>query len=175
MHLLVTGTPGSGKTSLVAYARQMTDARFVDADTVPGLCEWREFATGNAVGLVDDIGIKSEDSWHKQYGWYWVEETLKQYLTAHENAVVCGSAENVTDCYELFDMVVVLRKTQQELLHNLSSPDRTNPFGKTTQQRANFMNWQEHLIHNTKRKDLIVLEGNVISETYSKVAAMLEG
>ena len=54
MSTLITGTPGSGKTTLVNYAKSQGDRRFCDADDMPGLCEWREFASGKTIGLVDE-------------------------------------------------------------------------------------------------------------------------
>ena len=38
MKVLVTGTPGSGKTTLAEYAEKSGDRRFVDADELVGLC-----------------------------------------------------------------------------------------------------------------------------------------
>src|SRR5688500_3937341 len=101
MSILVTGTPGSGKSSLVTYARNKEDGRFFDTDEISGLCEWREFKTGKSIGLVEDVGIKSEDVWHQRYGWYWRMSRLEQFLKENPNSVICGSSENVTDCYPL--------------------------------------------------------------------------
>ena len=54
MNFLLTGTPGSGKIALVNYADRLGDKRFFDTDSVVGLCEWREFETGNVLGPVEN-------------------------------------------------------------------------------------------------------------------------
>jgi hypothetical protein len=170
--ILITGTPGSGKTSLVAHAITANDSRFFDADEIPGLCEWREFDTGKVIGLVSDVVITSDDEWYKKHGWYWKVDCLQDFLATTPQAIVCGSSENIADCYKLFDRIIMLRKTEAELLSNLQSPDRLNPFGKTTKQRAGFMEWQDYLIKEAQSFQLDYIDGNSIEDTFNKVVAL---
>jgi len=167
--MLVTGTPGSGKTTLVAYSEQKGDKRFIDADEVVGLCEWREFETDKVIGLVAEVTITGGDDWYKKHGWYWVEDRLKQFLADNPNAIICGSSENIADCYRLFSKIIILRKTEAELLKNLQSPDRANPFGKTTKQRSGFMKWQDYLIKQAQSYPVCFVDGNLIEDVYQKV------
>lgn len=169
MSLLVTGTPGSGKTALVAYAGQIGDKRFVDADEIPGLCEWREFNTGKVVGLVGEVTVTGGDAWYKKHGWYWRIDQLQQFLADSPVTIVCGSSENIADCYKFFDHITILRKTEAELLQNLQSPDRVNPFGKTPEQRTGFMKWQDYLIKEAQAYPVSFIDSNVIDEAYSKI------
>lgn len=169
MSTLVTGTPGSGKTTLVQYAEKLGNARFMDADEVIGLCEWREFKTDKPMGLITEFVETGEDEWYEQYGWYWRVAFLKDYLTKNPDVILCGSSENVTDCYELFDQVIVIRVTEDELLSNLADPTRNNPFGKTPKQRAGFMKWQEHLIGEAHGKKLALIDGNSTENAYNKI------
>lgn len=170
MHILVTGTPGCGKTTLVAYAKQKNNNRFYDTDELPGLCEWREFETGKVLGLVSDHKETGQDNWYKKYGWYWRTDRMRQFLSDNPDVVLCGSSENIVDFYELFDKIIIIRVTQDELLSNFSSPDRANPFGKTTKQRAGFMKWQDYLIREANKFSPVFIDGNEIESTYSKVA-----
>lgn len=169
MSSLVTGTPGSGKTTLSKYAKSVGDSRFVDADEIPGLCEWRVFETGEVMGLVTEFIETGEDEWYKMFGWYWRPVFLKEYLTQHPTVIICGSAENTVECYSLFDKVVLFKKTEEELLSNLASPDRNNPFGQTPEQRKNFMNWQNYLITEAREFNPRIIEGNDVSEAYKLI------
>ncbi|MFO0970958.1 MAG: hypothetical protein U0520_01255 [Candidatus Saccharimonadales bacterium] len=169
MATLVTGTPGSGKTTLVGHAQSIGNEQFFDTDEISGLCEWREFETGKVLGLVTEYKETGQDDWYAEYGWYWREDVLKEFLAKHPNAILCGSSENITDFYGLFDKIVIMKKTDEELLSNLASPDRNNPFGKTPEQRKNFMNWQDHLIKEAQGFNPIILDGNQIDVTYKKI------
>lgn len=169
MSTLVTGTPGSGKTTLVQHAQQVGDTRFFDADEIVGLCEWRDLKTGQVLGLVTEHQETGEDSWYAQYGWYWRGDVLRAFLKDRPQAIVCGSSENITEYYELFGKIVVIKVNESELLHNLSQPTRNNPYGKTESQREGFMEWQEHLIVVAERFDSFVIEGNDTIRTYEAV------
>lgn len=173
MAILVTGTPGAGKTTLVNYAQAQGDDRFFDADEVTGLCEWREFDTGIVLGLVSEHEQKSDDDWFKNNGWYWKKEKLIDFVESNPYAVLCGSSENIAECYPLFDKIVILNKSESELLQNLQSPERKNPFGKTTKQRQGFMKWQNYLIKEAGNYHPIILEGNDISKTYRQIIDMV--
>lgn len=173
MKILVTGTPGCGKTTLVAYAKKMNDNRFYDADELPGLCEWREFETGEVLGLVADHKETGQDGWYKKYGWYWRPDRLREFLAENSNIVLCGSSEDIADYYKLFDKLVIIRVNQDELLHNLASPERNNPYGKTTKQRAGFMEWQEYLIREAKPYSPVFIDGNKTEAAYQSIANLL--
>lgn len=173
MKILVTGTPGSGKTSLVQYAHRQNDRRFFDTDEIVGLCEWREFNTGKRLGLVTEHKATG-DEWYAKYGWYWNVNVLTRFLKYNPNAVLCGSSENVVECYQFFNEIFLLEKTEEELLKNLASPERVNPFGKTPEQRKNFLNWQDHLIKGLRKYKHTILQGNEISNLYMSIQKLIK-
>ena len=173
MSILVTGTPGSGKTALTQYARSVGDDRFVDADYLEGLCEWREFKTGNVLGLVTEHKETGKDNWYAKYGWYWKLDRLKQFLNDNPQAILCGSAENIVECYGLFQQIFILEKSEEELVGNLASPDRENPFGKTPEQRKGFMEWQDYLTKEAGKFKPTILTGNNIRDIYETITSNL--
>lgn len=173
MKILATGTPGSGKTSLARYAHTQNDKRFFDTDEINGLCEWREFKSGKVLGLVTDHKATG-DSGYKKYGWYWNVDLLNNFLTSSPLAILSGSSENLAECYKYFDKIFLLKKTERELLDNLLSSDRKNPFGKTPEQRKNFMNWQNYLIKEVEKYPYTIIEGNNILNVYRIIHAYIE-
>jgi energy-coupling factor transporter ATP-binding protein EcfA2 len=173
MSILITGTPGSGKTSLVKYANQLGGQRFIDADEVAELCEWRDLKTHKVLGLINEVDHIENDAWYKTNGWYWNETQLTKLLNTNKEMILCGSSENVVQCYEHFSKIIILKKNQHQLLGNLLSPERTNPFGKTTVQRVNFIRWQDYLIKESKAYSSYVIEGNDIKKSYKTICELI--
>jgi len=174
MNILVTGTPGSGKTSLVKYAQSVSDDRFIDADELEGLCEWREAKTGKVLGLASDYKGGEDDVWFSKHEWHWRMDFLKKLIKDNPDSIVCGSAENIVDSYKLFDKIYIMKKSEKELLSNLKNPGRSNPFGKTPEQRKGFIKWQNYLIKEAKKYNLIIIEGNKIDSIYNSIKRDLE-
>jgi hypothetical protein len=141
----------------------------VDADEEVNLCEWRNLKTGKILGLTSEVTDIKDNNWYKANGWYWRLNYLKKLLEKTPSIILCGSSENVTSSYRYFDKIFILEKTSKELLNNLQSPDRKNPFGKTTQQRKNFINWQKYLIKESKNYNTTLITGNDIGKTYHKI------
>ena len=138
------------------------------------MCEWREYDTGKVLGYVTDQKETGLDEWYQKYGWYWREDAMNEFLESNPNAILCGSAENIADFYSYFDKIVILKKNKDELLENLASSDRDNPFGKTPDQRKNFMNWQDFLITEARDYNSVILEGNEISKAYERIDSTSE-
>ena len=74
------------------------------------------------------------------------------------------------ECYGLFEQLFIFKKNENELANNLASPDRDNPFGKTPDQRKNFMNWQDYLINEAHEFSPVIIKGNDIKIAYQTIA-----
>ncbi len=173
MKILVTGIPGSGKTTLVSYADNQNDDKFYDSDEIYELCEWRELKTGKVLGLVTKYKA-TDNEWYKKYEWYWNIEVLNKFLQTNSFIVLSGSSYNVIESYKYFDKIFILKKTEEELVSNLESPTRINPYGKTPEQRRTFMNWQNYLIKEVEKYNHTIIEGNTIINTYQTIKDYIE-
>jgi len=169
MKILVTGIPGSGKTTLVNYANSIGNNNFLDSDNIEELSEWREFDTGKIIKLTNENRANNKDEWHKKYGWFWNEDQLTSLLNKSESIILCGSAENVTRFFKLFDKIIILKITREELIKNLNNPQRTNPFGKTDNQRIGLMEWQDFLIKEAIPYNPTIISTNEIKSIYTEV------
>jgi hypothetical protein len=102
MKTLITGAPGTGKTTLVEYANSHGYDNYFDTDKVPGLCEWREYATGKVIGDTDVVAPSGGEAWYRTYGWYWKKAIIDELLDSVPDPVVCGSRNYKNNLTSLF-------------------------------------------------------------------------
>ena len=124
---LVTGNPGSGKTTLAAeLARRGLIA--IDPDYDATLSYW-----------VDDTGartLKSEgpaqpdEQWLRTHHWVWSRCRLQELLAEHEEPVfVCGIALNIHEVVDLFERIFLLRIDADTQEQRLVAYDASNSRG----------------------------------------------
>jgi hypothetical protein len=123
---LITGNPGSGKSSLAAeLARRGLIAR--DADD---LASWEDSA-----GIAVDQPPDPDDDWRLAHRWVWSRARIEQSIAAAavdaSSMFFCGIARNQTEMLDLFDKVFLLVIDEDTQLARLAlpsqstSPDRT--------------------------------------------------
>ena len=166
MNLLVIGAPGTGKTSLVEYAHSCGYKNFFDTDAVPGLCEWRN-------GPVEDVTPTGDESWYATNGWYWKPKKVSELLNSAENPVICGSADNVFGFYGLFDKIVLLYKSREDIVHNLLAPGREQPNGKNPAHHDRILRWQGRLFESLKPFDATITGNNSVEVMFGKILQAL--
>lgn len=169
MKILVIGAPGSGKTSLVEYAREQGYDNFFDTDDIKGLCEWREYATGMVIGDVNTVEPVGGETWYKTNGWYWLPSKIDELLNSTDNPIVCGSADNVMDFYGHFDRVVLLYKSREDIVHNLLQPGRKQANGKDPKHHDRILKWQEKLLESSRSYDPLLITENNTSTVFKKI------
>ena len=122
--ILVTGMPGTGKSSALAELARR-GYRVVDTDE-PG---WREY---HAYPQPIDELHRGE--------FHWVESRMNALLDSARDRVlfVGGSARNQMSFYGRFDAVVLLKAPPQVLLDRVAKRT-TNDYGKSDLERAEIL------------------------------------
>jgi len=112
MRYFITGTPGSGKTT-IGKLLQEKGYGFVDSDHTPGLARWYNDKTGEAV----PPNPTEDAEWYRQHSWNWDREKLKELLDSYgeKDVFVCGITSNQTNGLDLFDKVFLLTSNKEEL------------------------------------------------------------
>ena len=173
MKTLITGAPGTGKTTLVEYARQHGSMNFFDTDKVSGLCEWREYATGKVIGDVEGVEPVGGEQWYRTNGWYWKQDKMNELLRSIPDPIVCGSADNVMDYYGAFDRIVLLHKSREDIVHNLTRPERDQANGKDPVHYDRILRWQEKLEESLKPFHADLVSDNTIPAMFERVQSIL--
>ena len=124
MKYFVTGTPGSGKTT-IGKLLQEKGYEFVDSDHAPGLANWYNEESGKVV----PSNPNADAEWYRHHSWNWDREKLIQLLDSYEekDVFLCGITSNQTNDLDLFDKVFLLTTNREELrtrmLNRRATPD----------------------------------------------------
>ena len=150
MKVLITGTPGSGKTAVAETLQGMGCTSF-DGEKVPELVRLEIKATGEPAewptGFVD---------WN-YYAWNIKREPLEALLAKDENVFVGLSGTNLTTFFPLFDKIIAL-SVKDEILGERLRARKTHEFGQIE------ADVQRTMAINFERTASYVAEGAVVIE-----------
>ena len=121
MRVLITGMPGTGKSTLIGELRGRGYRAF-DADE-DGLSEYREMP-----------GLPGEEPGPELV---WREDRIDELLSAHGDGEVVflgGCAINQGQFYERFDHIVLLTAPEDVMVERLTTRT-TNNYGKSPEER----------------------------------------
>jgi dephospho-CoA kinase len=146
---LITGNPGSGKSTMVAELTRR-GLRAMDTDEIAG---W-----------VDDSGRPAQQprhltaTWLASHRWVWVRAAFEQAIRTSRTAPVffCGIATNQLDMLDLFDLVFLLTlddQTQIDRLNTASNADRN------AAQRAQIIEGRPVFEEEMRHAGAVVLDG----------------
>jgi hypothetical protein len=131
---LVTGNPGSGKTTLAA---ELTRRGLVaiDPDYDAELSYWEDDA-GARVARVDGP-FQPDAAWLRTHRWVWSRSRLQEVVSQHRQvpAFVCGIALNISGVADLFERIFLLRidadiQEQRLLAYDAANLDVRNEVGR---------------------------------------------
>jgi Dephospho-CoA kinase len=119
--ILITGNPGSGKTSLASELARRGCA-VIDADDLAG---WETMSGEPAVEPVP-----APDDWCLSHRWVWtrgrIEQAIRDRVHALPDVFVCGIATNQQDLLDLFDLVFLLTLDDQTQIERLDAPSNAH-------------------------------------------------
>lgn len=123
MKILITGNPGSGKTSVSEVLEQRG---YVVHDADEGFGQWIHKISGKK--RYSRPTVNRED-----YYWVWRVQKIKRLLKDTKGNLVffCGIASNQAELYKDFDKIVMLN-CDLEIVKQRLGDRRNNPFGKRT-------------------------------------------
>lgn len=111
---LITGRPGSGKTTVIEALKQRGFQAF-NTDDMPAVTRLEEQATGEPVpwpaGAVD---------W-KKYIWNWQEDGLRKLLQLEGDVFIGAIVGNQKEFYPLFNEIFALTISTETLRQRLNS------------------------------------------------------
>lgn len=112
MKYFITGTPGSGKTTIGKILKEK-GYKFVDVDHEKGLAHWYNKETSQKVKR----GSNVDANWYGQHDWNWDRNNLQNLLKNYvdETIFVSGITSNQTNDLDLFDKVFLLKTDEEEL------------------------------------------------------------
>ncbi len=129
-HILVTGVAGTGKSTLAETLKQK-NIPCIDGDYDEGIAYWKHKKTGKKVTDIHSIyGISV-----RFYEWLWDIEKMREFLgNSPEPIIVCGTADNKSEAYPLFERIVFLTAGEETLNFRLKTR-QNNSFGKLASHR----------------------------------------
>jgi dephospho-CoA kinase len=152
---LVTGNPGSGKSSMVAEP------------TRRGL---RAMDTDDVAGWVDESGRRAEPAaemtaaWLASHRWVWARAVVERVIRTAGTApmVFCGIAVNQLDMLDLFDLVFLLTLDEQTQIDRLDAASNAD---RNAAQRAEIIDGRPVFEEQMRRAGAVVLDGRQPTST----------
>ena len=128
----VTGNSGVGKSTVCDLLKNRGELA-VDADW-DGFSRWVDRTSGQSV---TDPPYPVPAGWLERFAWMISRgEVAALAARAHDKtAFLCGSAENETDVWDLFDLVICLVADDATIKHRLETRT-SNTFGKHPEEMA---------------------------------------
>ncbi|MBM7783774.1 hypothetical protein [Tenggerimyces flavus] len=134
--ILLAGGPGAGKSTVTAAVR----ARRLHAIDLDYGYARHETPEGHPV----DFPAEPDLDWLTSHHWQWIDDRLDEAVAEcrDRTGLLCGTAFNMFDRLDRFDLVLLLRLDDDTMERRLRDPRRDNPFGKTGDTVAWSRRWR---------------------------------
>lgn len=156
--IFITGISGTGKTT-IANTLNTKGIHSVSIDEVPGLCVWKNKATGKTVDYEAELNKTFIDA----HDWICDTDTLKKLLDVEkETVVVLGNAANQNNFLNLFDKTLLLQCKPETFLERIMQR-KDNDFGKEKSAQDLILSWYQEFESNLLKKGAIAVnvEGHI--------------
>jgi dephospho-CoA kinase len=146
---LITGNPGSGKSTMVA---ELTRRGLLAIDT-DDIAAW-----------VDDSGRTAQQpvpmtaAWLASHHWVWTRSAIERAVATARTSPVffCGIAVNQREMLDVFDRVFVLTLDEQTQIDRLDTPDNAD---RNAAQRAEIIDGRPVFEEQMRAAGAVVLDG----------------
>ncbi len=139
-HIMVVGVSGIGKSAISRRLSALGQEAY-DIESLPGLFAWFRRDTGERF---HDIEIGNRES-IKQARWLCDAAGLSALLArqSRPTAFYCGNASNNDELVQLFDTLLLLRVSPEELRRRLAERAHTGEYGNSAEMRDQILSWQD--------------------------------
>jgi len=167
--ILITGVAGSGK-STVASELQKRGFKTYDFEELEGFCAFYDTKTGEKLGE-----YSGNDNLEKAENRDWICDVGKMRELVSKkgegDSYYCGIVSNIEDLAPLFDKVMLLVATSDNIRKRLSSRDSNN-FGSSKEVQDWVIDWKDEWEEKMMNKGAIKIDAN--DEIKSVVDEILE-
>ncbi len=152
-HILITGSSATGKSTL-SNVLKSRDIPCIDADNDGEIAYWEHKITKREEVMPEN----PREEWGSTHNWKWKIGKLALLLEqSNQKLVVCGTANNREEAYELFDKVLVLTASREILEHRLKTREN-NAFGKLIDERKWALSENERFKSDALQNGLTVID-----------------
>jgi hypothetical protein len=139
MKILVTGYPGTGKSSIVRELKKRGRYAY-DTEAIRSLMHAEDNKTGVRIPLPQPV----PRGWFETIGGYdWNIPRLSEILNSHDDVFICALADNQESLYDTFDKIFLLLLDEVDMEHRLQTRTTTD-YGKNSDELADIMQDHRH-------------------------------